>query len=343
MTTSIGSGLGSSFGTAPEVTYGTAVIPTRWTTPTNAKLKLQPQYVQGQGLRQGSLVEDVNDRVWSAADVTGTVEHPFYQNGMGQLIGSLMGSLNTTPVQQSATIAYLQTHALATNLGQSLTIQQGIPDASTGLLHLWITQGAKVIQGQFSCEVGQLLLANFTVDGQDRVESGTAPAAPTLLSGNQVYGFPNMTVKVGASGSEVQVDGVKKWDATIKRVMADKRFNAGNVTTNPGGYAIKDQPIDNGFFDISGTLDTEFIDTTKFVDVFINNTTFSMIVAFTGPIIASTFKYAVTFNFPACKYTGGDPEIDGPVIVNPSLPFKVLNDDTHVPATITIMATDTAL
>ena len=150
---------------------------------------------------------------------------------------------------------------------------------------------------------------------------------------------------MAVSGNVVVVDGLKDLSKTLKAAAngTSKRFNAGNVTTAAAGYGIKSEPVDEGFFDITGQLDTEFIDTTKFVDVFMSQTTFSMIVSFTGPIIASTFNYAVTFKFPACRYTGGDPQIDGPVIVKPQLPFKVLNDDVHTPATITIMSTDTAL
>ena len=348
MTTSIGSGLGSSFGTGLESTYGTSVTPTRWTTPEKHQIKLVPQFAQGQGLRQGVLVEDVYDRVWSAADVAGTVDHPVYRNGMGHLIGCLMGAgqgnaLSTITGTLLGSGVYSWSFPLQSQFGSSLTLQEGIPDANSGLLHLWLTQGLKVMQGQFVAEVGQVFKALFTVDGQDRIESGSAPTAVSLLTGNQVYGFPNMTVKVGMLGSEVQVDGVKKWDATIKRVADDKRFNAGNVTAAAAGYGIKDQPIDNGFFDISGTLDTEFIDTTKFVDVFMSQTTFSMIVTFTGPLAGGAFHYSVVFAFPACRYTGTDPEVNGPVIVNPQMPFKVFNDDVHTPCTITIQSTDSTL
>lgn len=339
---SVGSGLGSSVGTGVESTYGTPATPTRWLSMDSHEIKLNPQFVQGNGLRQGSLVNDQFERVWSAADVGGSAVMNFARKGMGQLIGSLMGSLTTNPVQQSSSIAYLQTHALSTNYGQSLTIQEGIPDI-TGVVHNWTTQGAKVVQGDFECEVGELLKSSFTIDAQDRLENGADITAVSLLTSNQVFGFPNMIVKVGTFGSEVQVDGISKWSSSIKRSQADKRFNAGNITTAAAGYAVKDQPVDNGFFNITGTLETEFIDTTKFVDIFMSQGNFSLIVTFTGPVIASAFHWNVTFNFPCCRYTGTDPTVNGPDLVKPAMPFIVLNDETHVPATITITSTDTAL
>lgn len=339
---SVGSGLGSSVGTGVEVTYGTPVTPTRWGSHDSHEFKLNPQFVQGMGLRQGSLVNDEYERVWSAADVGGTTAMNFARKGMGQLIGSLMGSLTVAPVQQASTSAYLQTHALATNYGQSLTIQEGIPDI-TGVVHNWTTQGAKVVQGDFECEVGELLKSTFTVDAQDRLENSGDITAVSLLTSNQVFGFPNMVVKVGTYGSEAQVDGVSKWSSSIKRSQADKRFNAGNITTAAAGYAVKDQPVDNGFFAITGTLETEFINTATFVDVFMSQANFSLIVSFTGPAIASTYHWNVTFNFPCCRYTGTDPTISGPDLVKPSMPFIVLNDETHTPATITITSTDTTL
>lgn len=341
MATSIGSGLGSSFGVGVESTYGTAVTPTRWLTPTDAALALQPQFVQGSGLRQGSMVQDVNERVFSAADAGGTVNMSLFNGGMGLLFASLMGGQGVTPTAVG-TSTKQWVFPLAAQFGQSFTIQQGIPDAGTGLLHLWIAQGCKVTAMDLTCEVGSIPTAAFTVDAQDRIESASAPAAVTLPTGNQVFGFPQLKVMVGAYGSEASVDGITNFSASIKRTVSDKRFNIGNVSSSNLGYGIKDQPIDNGFFDLSGTLETEYIDTTKFVDIFMNQTSFSLKAIFTGGLTETGHNYAFELDFPCCRYTGGDPTVAGPDIVKPSMPFIVLNDETHPPATITLTNKDSA-
>lgn len=340
-----GSGLGSIVGTGIETagSYGTYATINKWHALESCEIEQVPNYAKGNGLRGGTLVRDSNDRVLTHLDAAGPIKTPVYYNGLGRFLGSLQGSLNVAPVQNGVTTAYTQTHAFGNSWQQSISIEQQIPDVAQ-VVHYWKHLGCKVTDAQFECAAGQALMATLTVDAQDRFMSATG-AASTAPTNDPFFAFHQMAVKIGAFGSEAKVDGVTKWTGTIKRVRADKRFNAGNVTTNPNkSYAVKDEPVDNGFADIGGTLDTEYLSDTLFDNYYQTETAFSLIVVFTSATNAGAgFPYSISFNFPRCYFVKGDPKVTGPDIVKPSMPYEVWYDETHPACTITVVNQDVTL
>lgn len=342
--TAPGSGLGATFGTGIETNYGALATIGKWHAWDSCEIKQNPVYYKGNGLHGGTLVRYDAEVVRTNLDAAGTIKSAMYYNGMGRLLGSLMGSLGAAPTQNGTTTSYTQTHAFGNSWHQSLSIQQGIVDVSQ-TVHYWNILGAKVTDGQFECSAGNPLRATFSIDAQDLFEAATG-TAPTDPPGSPFFAWHQMSVKVGAFGAEAKVDGVSKWTASIKRAQATKRFNAGNVTTNPNDvYAIKDEPVDNGLADITGTLDTEYLNDTLFENYYQTDTPFSLIVAFTSATNAATgFPYSISFAFPRCRFlTGENPTVAGPDIVKPSMAYEVMLDGTHPACTITAVNTDAAL
>ena len=339
-----GSGLGASFGTGVETpgSYGTEATIGRWNDVDSAELKRNPVYVEGMGIHPRYLVRDKSERVLTNQDAGGSVKMSFYHSGMLQLISSLMGCLGTAPSQQASSAAYTQTAAFADTWEQSFSIQQGIPDVSQ-TVHNWLTLGCKVTSGEFTCAAGQALQSTFTIDAQDRYESADDITAVTLDSANAFFTYADMSIKIGAYGSEVAVDGCSKWTSSIKRQHADKRFNIGNFTTNPSlVYGVKDEPVDNGLAAITGTLETEYLSDSLYENYFLTEAEFSLIVTFTSVALADTgYPFSVEFAFPSNYFTGEDPTVAGMDIVKPSMPFTTYYDESHAPATITIVTTDT--
>jgi hypothetical protein len=344
ITAAPGSGLGSILRTGIEDTYGSLATIDKAIAVDSAEIKQAPIYFKGQGLHGGAFVRYDAETVKTNQDAGGSIKTSFFMDGMGRLIGSLMGSLGSAPTQLDTTTAYKQVHTFGSSWGQSLSFQQIIPDVSQ-VGHVWNVLGAKVTEGQFECSAGNPLLATFTVDAQDRFEvaDGADVANP---GGSPFFAWQHMTIKVGAFGSEQVVDGVSKWSGSIKRAQADKRFNAGKLTTNPSSvYTIKDEPVDNGYVDITGTLDTEYLDDTLFEDYYQTDTPFSLEVDFTAATLAGVaLPYSVNFAFPCCRFlTGEDPSVPGPDLIKPSMAYEVMNDGVHPVATITIVGKDTAL
>lgn len=346
MTNPPGSGLGAFVGSGIETagSYGTLATINKWTAFESFDIKPNQTWVEGAGLHGGQVTRFDSEAVLTKQDASGSAKLNFYYNGMGRLLGSLMGGLTTAPVQQGATTAYsLTLTGPSPDWQQSLSFQQLIPDI-TQAGHYWNVLGAKVTDAQFECADGGALVATFNIDAQDVYEAatGTAPTAGQP-AGQPYFAWHQSAVKIGTYGSEVKVDGVKKWTASIKKGLDTGRFNMGNITTNPNlTYAVKDEPAYGTWADIGGTLETEYLNDTLFENYYTTNTPFSMVTSFTSATMAGTaYPYSVTFAFPRCRFVGAEyPTIKGPQIVQPSMPFKVYNDGTHPACTITIVSQD---
>ena len=183
MPTTVGSGLGSSLGSAVETTYGAFVTPTKWVEYGSTNIKWKPKRVVGTGLANGLGVQRDAQRVTTSSTVEGDiVTHGFYK-GLGQYLGSLFGTLTSSPVQQGGTTAYLQTHGWTTNsYGQSISLQFAAPQL-TGTLVPRNWAGCKVIKAVFECKIDEILKCTFTVDGRmEETAAGRQDAAGTTIS-----------------------------------------------------------------------------------------------------------------------------------------------------------------
>jgi hypothetical protein len=182
MTTTVGSGLGSSLGSAPEVSYGKFVTPTRSLEYGNHNIAWKPKRSVGSGLANGLLVQRAAQRVQTTSAVAGDVKTQGFYKGLGQWFGGLMGSLGVAPAQQGGTTAYQQVHALGNNFGQSLSLQAGISQLG-GLVVPRNWAGVKTTKGVFECKVDGVLNCTFSVDGRSEdTAAGRADAAGTTLT-----------------------------------------------------------------------------------------------------------------------------------------------------------------
>lgn len=328
-----GSGLDASFGVAAEVTYGTYVAPNKHFEFSSEDLKKQQTFVQGGGLGAGALAQRGTRRAMTAESGAGSVTMDVPNKGAGLLLQALMGT-TVTPVQQGATTAYLQTHALTDNFGKNLTLQKGIPQTD-GTKRPYTFLGSKITGAEFSCGVGELLMAKFDFDSRQVVESETL-AAPSVPSGLSNWDFTDMTLKLGTFGSEASVSGVTKVSLNLKRGMKTDRQYA-------GAAGLKAEPITNEFFDVSGTIEADYLDKTVFADRFAANTSTSMVWEFVGAQIASPYNYTFKVTVPMIFFDGDTPVVGGPDVVSGSFPFVARWDGTNAVATIAYTSTDTTL
>lgn len=327
----IGSGLGSSVGFAPEVTYGTYVAPTKWLEGT-AKLTKKKTTYQGGGMAAGRMVKPGSRRYVVAKGGGGTFDSPVYSKGMGVLLNGLMGG-TVAPVQQGATTAYLQTHALADPYGKSFTFQSGIPDLS-GTVRPYTFLGCQIISAEFSCEVNGALTVSLGVEARDVSESQTL-AAPSYPTVNEFH-FAQATLKLGAFGSEALVDGIRKVSLKIERSRHD-----GGPYMGSGG--LRSQGVLNDWTKISGTIEADYLNKADLADRFAADSATSLVWEFVGPLIAGTYNETIRFKVPMIFLDGDTPTADGPAEVKTSYPFIGDHDGTNSPVSIEYISTDTAL
>lgn len=330
----VGSGLGGQFGIAPETTYGTYVAPSKFLEITKVDLKKKKNTVQGGGIAAGRVAQLGSRRKVVTQAVEGSVEMEVANKLMGLLLQTLIGT-TVTPVQQDTTAAYLQTHVVAASAaGKSLTMQVGVP-LTTGTVSPFTYLGCKILSAEFTCEVDGLLTVAWTIDGQKLDESQTLGVASysTTLS---PFHWGQGVVKIGTFGAEAITDGIKSFTLKIERKMATDRFYLGN-----GG--LKNEPITNGWMEVSGSFTVDYMDKADFNDRFSSDAPFSTVIEFVGDEIEAPYSDTIRFELPMSFLEGDTPGLDGPEIVSGNFPFVTQLDGTHPLATVEVISTESAL
>lgn len=295
MATSVGSGIGSSVGLASETTWGTPATPVKWPEFESESLEWQPKRMVGKGLANGLLVQRSSQEVTPTSTVVGDIKCPVYYKNMGLLLGGAFGSLTTTPTQQGATTAYLQTHALGNPYGQSLTVQKGVPQLG-GTIQQYTYNGLKVEQAVWECGVDEYLNATYTFDGRG-YDTTTAYTSPSYVSNNPIFAFNQSFFRIGAYGSEVNLEAVRKVTVTLKRPLRKDMFYA-------DGTGLKQQQVQNGFVEILVDIETDYLSDAAFVQLFEADTAQSIIWDFIGPQIAAGAGGAKTITAVSTSSTG---------------------------------------
>jgi hypothetical protein len=337
-TTTVGAGIGSTFGFAKESAWSTWVTPTRWSEYAKSGIEYKPHRMEGDMLAGGLPVQRDTWRVQTTSTVEGSFEMPVFWKGMGIPFGLAMGTLTTTPVQQGATTAYLQTHTLAVNtIGQSASAQIGIPQL-TGVIVQRNWSGLKATKTVFECSQDNYLSMTMDCDGQKEDTSNTYAAA-TYLAANNVYAFNLATFQFGALGSEVTVEGVRKVSVTVDRPLEVANFYQ-------DGTGLKQEQTPTGYVLITVDIESDYLSDPAFVAQFVADTPQSMIWNFpTGVPAGTAFNYDCKFLIPNLRWQQGAPTVDGPKIVQPKISLKALynTSTTSWPMQISYMTTDTAL
>ncbi|WP_374457712.1 phage tail tube protein [Nocardioides sp.] len=319
-------------GFSAESTYGTYVAPTRWFPASNFNVQKGQNVVEASGVAAGrsAPVDDVVTTSWA----TGGAQFDVLRKGFGLILAQFLGS-SATPVQQGATAAYLQTHALGDNFGKSLTMQGGLPNAA-GTVNPMTATGSKITKLELSCQLDGLVQATIEIDGKTYTEA-QALAAPSYLTSNPPFHFGEMTVKLGTFGAEAAVQGVRGVTISMTRPQATDRFYGGNSGS-------KSEPIWNDFIDVSGSFDVDFVTKADFHDRWTGNTATSAVVEWVGPTaIASTFFPTLRITCPKVKFGSGIGEVGGPDVIKGSIPFKAKLDETNGVVSAAYMSTDTAV
>jgi tail tube protein len=331
----IGSGVGSQFGLAPEVTYGTYVPPTRFYETKSARVTKDKNTQSWDGLAAGRLVDRFDGRVVTTKGAKVAIDDLVCTNkDMGLLFNMIMGGTPTI-VAQSAPTALLQTHALADTFGKMCTCQSGVPLVG-GTVIPQSALGCKVTSATFGCSVDNFLTVGVELDGRDLTEA-QALAAASYATSRRPFHFAQMGVKTGATiGAAVAADGVRGFSLTVERNIKVDQFYA-----NAAG--LKDQPTTADKVGLTGTIQTDYKTAAHWADRFRDDTGFALVVEFIGANIATTFFETIRFNLPVVFLEGDTPSVGGPDVVQTDFPFRGYFDMTNPGLTLEYMSTDTVL
>lgn len=325
-----GSGLDAQTGFVSETTYGTAVTVTRFLEFMNDGLKMERTWLEPQGLRSGSTYQRLSRVSVSRYSVSGDTEFEVVSKGMGLLVKHMLGSAVTTTTLISGS-AYKQVHVPAGFRGKSMTVQVGRPEPGTGTVRPFTYSGVKITGWEFSLADGETPKLKLTFDGRDEA-TVTALATPAYLSGAATFTFRQAILKLGgtatttagettiASGA-VPSTVIKSISISGSNPMATERYGLGNA-------GLKNEPLENDFPSITGSLAAEF-NSTDYA-TFAAQTATPLQLDLVGAVLGAT-NYTFSIILPAILIKNASPTVTGPDIVQMSSDFQAYYDETTNP------------
>jgi hypothetical protein len=340
-----GSGIAAQAGFGVESVVGTGVTVDHFPEFNSETVNYVKGILQGQGLHAGGYYDRASRRVVSTKGAGGDITMDHATKKMNIFWKYMLGS---TPVftQQGATTAWKAVHQPGTSDGMSFTYQKGVPQTD-GTVRPFTFNGGKISSWTFSVTDQQIAQLALTMDFWN-VATATGLAAASYPAGNEVFNFSQVTAfTLGGTASTTSgvvsiASGVaattlfKGYSLTGTKSLAADRRGLGNA-------GIKKEQIENGYRELSGTLDGEFTSRTEIWDLMQADTTTALQITFTGSNIASTFFNTIDIILPVVKFDTADVSVGGPDIVMQSVPFKVLDDGVNAPIQVSITSTDTVV
>lgn len=340
-----GSGLDAQFMFAPEATWGTAVTPTRALEFNSEEVQLEPEWIEGAGLRPGVKYKRTNRVRQSRRSVTGELEMEVVNRGMGVLWKHLLGSALTAPTQVAATTAYSANFVPGDFLGLGLTVQLGRPEAATGTVRPHTFAGVKIPEWEFALTDEDIPMLTLTLDGREE-STATALATPTYPTNMAIFGFDQATLLLGGTptttagrttvaGGTAAATIVREFTLTGETPMHNERFGIGNA-------GLKAQQLENDIPTITGELVAEF-NRAELYDRFANNTPFAMVLRLVGSAIGVSGEFfTLEFTLPSVRLKTAAPTVDGAEVVMMETEFECYADETNPVIQIRTISDETA-
>lgn len=314
-------------GFVDEVTYGTAVAPSKFLEFTKETVTGKYERIESQAIRSGANVLRSDRFVPNPKGAAGDLETEVLNQNFAFWLKHMLGTVTptgTSPKTYAATVGPLK--------GKSFTAQFNRVDAN-GNDNIFTYEGGKVASWELSNAVDGLLMLNLTMDFEaETIGAGAgayAKATPTFPTNGILLSFVGGTVTVGGSALDVKNVSVKG-DNGLKT----DRFGIRTTGTN------KLEPIEDAFRKYEIALGTEFQSVAQAQRV--AATTAS------GALAAVTMKWqtpdtlnSVQIDIPAMRFDEGAINVSGPGVIEQNLTGVGLAPAAGgSPITITVITPD---
>jgi hypothetical protein len=321
-------GLQTVFGTGVETDWGDPVEVDRWYPIVSEGLERQQEVVQSSGLRAGSLGRRSAPRALTHSWAEGPVELEVPVVGFGRWLHQMLGGTPATTELDAEDGVYSHVFELGSLLGVSQTIQKVLRDEEGDPVQAFTYPGAKVASWELSCAVGEMLVANLTMDALEELLA--APVTPHSYNPNErLYHFAQGAVLLGGS----PVGKVTAASATGDNGLRTDAFYLGT-----GGRKGEQQR--NDWVSVEGQLAAEFDDPSVFHALYVTDEPTSIVLEFTGPELVEDVNEQLIVEFPVVHFTGETPKVGGPDVVVPELPWEAAETDDAPLVRATYISTD---
>lgn len=366
----VGSGIGSSWAYVEEATWATVVGSPAWKffePMGKISMKKVKNTKQSSPFAAGRLVDTTSRRVVTSQAATASIPIEWlYAGHMTSLLNQLSNTYTTGAAGTqgvgagiwsagarvtTASPVFGYTHTFRNNIaGRSVSMQGGIPDTGA-VLRQYDILGAKPTKFAWSIEKDAFLTCQTDWDGRVQEDPLLTAAYQGFLGGAtqtpytqatpsyvaaSVFHWAQFQVQIGASTTAAStagaIDGVTKLEWSVEHPMNIARQYAGN-------QGLKDEQIVSAPYKITGTVTSDLLNKTYWVDAFYSDTPFSIIGTFAaGALSGTVVALQVVLN--NVFLDGTSPEVQNPDIVNTSFPFTATYDLVNEPLTMILQTTD---
>lgn len=212
--------------------------------------------------------------------------------------------------------------------GKALTVQVGRPDVS-GTVQPFTFQGCKVTDWELKCAVDEALKLTATFDAKT-VVTNTSLASASYPTALEPFVFTEGALTINGSTTFVK-------SASIK--------GANGLATERRGLTLtKKEPLANAIAAITGAIECEFEDLTKYAAWVAGTVVANLVLTFTSATLIPTtaVPFSLTVTIPAIAYNGKNPSVGGPDVVMQPMEFEALNNGTDPVISLVIKTSDTA-
>lgn len=327
-------GIGSQCGAKKETTWGTAVVPDKFFEFESEGMGVENAYVDALGLRAGRTFAPSSRTKKTTRTAGGDLSVIFPQK-LGGFFLDLMVAPTITPIIATGT-AYNSTFLIGASVPtKSATLQVNKP-TTAGVDTAFTYPGAVLVSAAFSMEVSGLLTASFSWVCKDETTPGTTPAGAALATATYVAGndvWPHQELLLTYAGSAVPVTSVN-WTWS-------QPYAAARLFLDGSGTIAK--PIANGIATVTGTMAGEYVDQVLYAAYRAGS--FAALTAIaTGTTAISGSEFPTFSNtFSAVQLRGSSPQVDGPDLLNLSIPWVAKDDGiAAAPWVAVLKSTDSA-
>jgi hypothetical protein len=315
-----------------EVTYGTAVTVTRFVEYDKESVTQDIERIESKGLRPNRRVLATDDWLPGRIGCNGPVEFEWQNKGMGLILKHMLGTIaSSQPSAGPDPTVWEHTAKVGALDGKMFTSQIGRTGVD-GTTRAFTYAGCKIPEWELSCDSQGILTLKATVDAQSE-STAVALASASYAAAVVPLVYVGGTLSIGGVATDVYDYSLKASNS----LKLDRYFMRGAATGQ-----LKKEPLEGDKMrEYSGELKAEFTDLTLY-NKYVNGTVGSLTSFFAGAIISNSFRYALEITHPAVRFDGKTPNVDGPGIIEQSLPFKCLDDGSATtPVQMLYRTTDT--
>lgn len=306
--------------------YGVYETPDRFLEFVSESLAHTIEPIEGTALRTGNRVLRADRWAQGRVAVEGDIEYEVLSKGFGLWFKHMLGTVNTS-TPGGATLTRDHEFTLGDLYGKSLTVQVGRPGVD-GTVYPFSYSGIKVASWEISNEVDGVVMLTVSLDGQ-REDLDQSLAVASFPADDSLFYWIGGEITIGGS----------TFCVTSATVSGDNGLAVERYFICGGNGQYKKEPVHNALAELTGSLEAEFTNPTAY-ERFVNGETVAVTLNWEGPEIENGFNYGLTIELPEVRFDGETPSVGGPDVLTQTLSFKVLNDGSSEPITLTYRTTD---